>query len=410
MPQGPQSPPPAPPPTRGWRRVLPGSRNQPPPPPPDLQRARANPLPPKPPSAEPPVQPVREGGPPPAPAPTRPDIPQQPAPQQRSAPPQEPPPKDADEPRRSWRISDVLGLGKGEEQTDEPPRPPAERPAGPPAGPPEPPSALPVAEAAAGRPAAPRREERPEQKEAPPDPMADPERRRALVDGFVDEFVGGATWQATLAVLEGAFPGLGMASTLSGRADELWRAGDVLDRSGGRKLGLPVWTDGMGMVFDLSARRAPGAPRGPRAGHPRASRPYAGAFVIDTLDPLRYHRAVGGPRPPQDGVPEPRSAEEDDTGVVIVAELSAAGARVLDSVALWRHAGRVVTATLDDPLSPPSRVRARRALRALRRVVFVDPVLGVGLCLQIDAARTPRCLLAFAVDRTEVTAPRFVRV
>ncbi|MQY04198.1 hypothetical protein [Actinomadura macrotermitis] len=251
-----------------------------------------------------------------------------------------------------------------------------------------------------------------------PDPMADPQRRRALVDAFVAEFVGSATWQATLAVLEGAFPGLGMAAALRGRTEEVWRSIDALDRSGARKLGVPVWADEAGMAFDLSAHRPPAsAPTGParrRAVRPRASRPYAGAFVVDTLDPLRYHRAVGGPRAPQDGAPAPRSPEGDDTGVVIVADLAAAGPRVLDSAALWRYAGRVVAAMADapagEPAADPGRARTRRMLRALRRVVFVDPALGVGLCLQIDAARTPRCLLAFGVDRTEVAAPRFVRL
>ncbi|MGK5558375.1 hypothetical protein ACSNOI_42920 [Actinomadura kijaniata] len=242
----------------------------------------------------------------------------------------------------------------------------------------------------------------------PPSEAGDAERRRAQVDAFVAEFVGSATWKATLAVLEAAFPGLGMASTFSRRTEEVWRAIGGLDRESAHKLGLPVWADGAGMVFDLSAHRRPGVAG--RVARPRASRPYAGAYVIDTLDPLRYHRAVGGPQGPQDGPrPQVQALEEDDTGVVIVADLTTAGVRVLDSVALWRFAGRIVTATLHDPGRSDTRVRTRRALRALRRVVFVDPRLGLGVCLQIDAARTPRCLLAFAVDRTEQGAPRFVR-
>ncbi|NDU77692.1 hypothetical protein GWI34_34540 [Actinomadura sp. DSM 109109] len=245
-----------------------------------------------------------------------------------------------------------------------------------------------------------------------PGPMADPERRKAMADAFVAEFVGSTTWQATLAVLESAFPGLGMASTLSRRTDELWQTMDALDRTSAARLGVPAWLDDAGIVLDLSARlgvRAAQAPAPP----PRASRPYAGAFVIDTLDPLRYHRAVGGPRAPRDLPGEgtlqaPSASEDDDSGVVIVANLTSAGVRVLDSVALWRHAGRVVTGTVREAGRPETRIRARRALRALRRVVVVDPDLGLGLCLQIDAARVPRCLLAFRVDGTD-GAPRFVR-
>ncbi|WP_396023444.1 hypothetical protein [Actinomadura sp. 9N215] len=250
-----------------------------------------------------------------------------------------------------------------------------------------------------------------------PGPMSDPGRRKALADAFVAEFVSSTTWRATLAVLEGAFPGLGMAATLSRQTDELWRTMDAVDRKAAAKLGVPVWLDDAGMVFDLSAHlraRAVRAPLGGRAGPPRASKPYAGAFVIDTLDPLRYHRAVGGPRAPRDmpgqgaAVPAPSAAEDDDSGVVIVANLASAGVRVLDSAALWRYADQVVTGTLHEVARPETRARVRSALWALRRVVLVDPDLGLGLCLQIDAARVPRCLLAFGVDRTE-GAPRFVR-
>ncbi|TMQ89723.1 hypothetical protein ETD83_38685 [Actinomadura soli] len=248
---------------------------------------------------------------------------------------------------------------------------------------------------------------------ASPGPMADPARRKALADAFVAEFVNSTTWRATLAVLEGAFPGLGMAARLSRQTDELWRTMDAVDRKASAKLGVPVWLDDAGMVFDLSAHlpsvRVPmGAPAGP----PRASKPYAGAFVIDTLDPLRYHRAVGGPRAPRDlpgqGAPVPSTVEDDDSGVVIVANLTSAGVRVLDSAGLWRYADQVVTGTLHEAARPETRDLTRRALWALRRVVVVDPDLGLGLCLQIDAARVPRCLLAFGVDRKE-GAPRFVR-
>ncbi|WP_030169047.1 hypothetical protein [Spirillospora albida] len=247
-----------------------------------------------------------------------------------------------------------------------------------------------------------------------PGPMDDPERRRALADAFVAEFVGSTTWRATLAVLEGAFPGVGMAATLARRTDELWRTMEPLDQRAAAVLCLPAWLDASGMVVDLSAHlhvRSPARPPA-RTRPPRASRPYAGAFVIDTLDPLRYHRAVGGPRAPRDLPTDGAAAppgEEDDSGVVIVANLTSAGVRVLDSVALWRYAGRVVTDTLHDPLRPDTRARARRALRALRRVVLVDPDLRLGLCLQLDATRTPRCLLAFAVDRTDAATPHFIR-
>ncbi|WP_165975977.1 hypothetical protein [Actinomadura rubrisoli] len=250
-----------------------------------------------------------------------------------------------------------------------------------------------------------------------PGPMDDPARRKALADAFVAEFVGSTTWRATLAVLEGAFPGLGMAATLSRRTDELWRTMEGLDRRAAANLGLPAWLDDAGMVFDLSAHlNVRSASRPLRSGAPRVSRPYVGAFVIDTLDPLRYHRAVGGPLAPRDlpgegalPVSSAGAGEGDDSGVVIVANLTSAGVRVLDSAALWRYAGRVITGTLHEAVRPETKARARRALRALRRVVFVDPDLGLGLCLQIDAARTPRCLLAFSVDRTDAVEPQFVR-
>ncbi|SNT06815.1 hypothetical protein SAMN05443665_101577 [Actinomadura meyerae] len=236
--------------------------------------------------------------------------------------------------------------------------------------------------------------------------------RGAMADAFVGEFVGGTTWRAMLAVLESAFPGLGIASALSRRSDVALGA---LDRKAATSLGVPAWLDDAGMVFDLSAHQARRPVRSPmpgRAAPPRASRPYAGAFVIDTLDPLRYHRAVGGPRAPRDLSGEgalrvPPGAEDDDGGVVVVAKLTEAGVRVLDSAALWRYAGRVVTGTLHEPGRPETRARVRRALRALRQVVVVDPDLRLGLCLRIDAARVPRCLLAFGVD--EEGAARFVR-
>ncbi len=246
-----------------------------------------------------------------------------------------------------------------------------------------------------------------------PGPMADPGRRKATADAFVREFVGSPTWRAMLAVLESAFPGLGMAAALSRRAD---MAVDALDRRTAARLRVPVWLDDAGMVFDLSAHLSPrtvGSPPPEETAPPRASRPYAGAFVIDTLDPLRYHRAVGGPRAPRElpgegALPVPPGTEDDDSGVVIVANLTEAGVRVLDSAALWRYAGRVVTGTLREPERPETRARARRALWALRRVVFVDPGLRLGLCLQIDAARVPRCLLAFSVDAADGAA-RFSR-
>ncbi|HEY8480668.1 MAG TPA: hypothetical protein VIL71_12650 [Spirillospora sp.] len=225
--------------------------------------------------------------------------------------------------------------------------------------------------------------------------------REVLADEFVTEFAGSATWRATLTVLEGAFPGPGMASALTWSADELRRTIDPLDRTTMAALGVPAWLDDTGMVFDLSAHVGARVARvRERPGRPRASRPCAGAFVVDTLDPLRSRA--------DEGTPPPASRDDEDSGVVIVADLTAAGARVLDAAALWRYASRVVTGTLHEARRPETRRLTRRTLRALRSVVLVDPGLALGVCLRVGADRVPRCLLAFGVDRTR-GAPRFVR-
>ncbi|MFC4910863.1 hypothetical protein [Actinomadura gamaensis] len=284
----------------------------------------------------------------------------------------------------------------------------------------------------------------------------DPRARRALVDEFVGDFVGGPTWQALLVVLEGAFPGHGVAATLATTADEIWREIAPLDERGAiTRLGVPAWMGPNGLEVDLSAHlhATPKQPARPRA---RASRPYANALVVDTVDPLRYHRPVSGPSAPHDRLDEPyddfgadpfgdspssasdllggassfdsgpttfdtpfdhpdehnrgrTKDDEDDTGVVIVADLTAAGVRVLDAPALWRYASRVIADTLRDPRRPETWPRARRTLRSLRRVVLVDPRLGLGLCLALDDRGAPRCLLAFRIDRKEATTPCFVR-
>ncbi|RFU43328.1 hypothetical protein DZF91_01740 [Actinomadura logoneensis] len=275
--------------------------------------------------------------------------------------------------------------------------------------------------------------------------------RRALVDEFVGDFVGGPTWQALLVVLEGAFPGLGVGATLATSADEIWREIAPLDERGAvARIGVPLWLGPMGLEVDLSAHRRPASENGGHA-RPRAARPYAKALVVDTVDPLRYHRPVSGPSAPHDrpGEADPlgdaldfeadplsdpptstplshefdtpfdqprdddrggaHGVEEDDTGVVIVADLTATGVRVLDAPALWRHASRIVAGTLRDPHRPETWTLTRRTLRSLRRVVLLDPRLGLGVCLGLDDRHTARCLLVFRIDRTEVATPRFVR-
>ncbi len=282
---------------------------------------------------------------------------------------------------------------------------------------------------------------------APAEDMSrlDARARRTLVDEFVGAFVGGPTWQALLVVLEGAFPGLGVAATLATSTDEIWREIAALDERGAvARIGIPLWLGPSGLEVDLSAHwhSTPGNGGRPR---PRASRPYRQALVVDTIDPLRYHRPVSGPSSPHDrpfdpdafdletdppeGVPPFDTArfapafdqpgendhgrahgdDEDDTGVVIVADLTAAGVRVLDAVTVWRFASRIIADTLRDPRRPETWARTRRTLRSLRRVVVVDPRLGLGLCLGLDDRHTPRCLLVFRIERTEVATPRFVR-
>ncbi|MEV4257301.1 hypothetical protein AB0J52_29445 [Spirillospora sp. NPDC049652] len=285
--------------------------------------------------------------------------------------------------------------------------------------------------------------------------------RRALVDEFVGDFVGGPTWQALLVVLESAFPGLGVGATLATSADEIWGEIAALDERGAvARIGVPLWLGPMGLEVDLSAHRRTTADNGSHP-RPRAARPYAKALVVDTVDPLRYHRPVSGPSAPHDHpgeadplgdaldfeadpLTDPPSADspegfrghepgrsgrfdvpfdqpreddrgrahnddEDDTGVVIVADLTATGVRVLDAPALWRHASRIVAGTLRDPHRPETWTLTRRTLRSLRRVVLLDPRLGLGVCLGVDDRHAPRCLLAFRIDRTEVATPRFVR-
>ncbi|MCP2337025.1 hypothetical protein [Actinomadura rupiterrae] len=258
------------------------------------------------------------------------------------------------------------------------------------------------------------------------------------MDEFVGDLVGGSTWQALLVVLEGAFPGLDIAANLATSAGEIWREIAPLDERGAvTRLGVPAWIGPSGLVVDLSAHWRPTSqhPAHPRA---RASRPYPKALVVDTIDPLRYHRPVSGPSAPHDAdhdadpLNDPPTAfgrmrtpapfdrpderdvrhtreDEDDTGVVIVADLTAAGVRVLNAPAIWRYASRIVADTLRDPRRPETWPRARRTLRSLRRVVIVDPRLGLGLCLALDDRATPRCLLAFRINRTDVSTPRFIR-
>lgn len=277
-------------------------------------------------------------------------------------------------------------------------------------------------------------------------PPGTPE-RRFPAEEFVAAFFAGATWQATLAVLDGTFHGLRMAAVVGREPDELGRAAAWLD--GGMTAvigGVPAWVDDQSLIVDLSAH-LPGSvwrPSRPpisgrftaqiRGGSGRSAsvgwtrprgrvwRPYAGTLVIDTLHAGLFPRAAAGPRPPWDqepgaahppAVPAPWREDDEITGVVIVTDLSAAGTRILDAAALWRYTCRIVSDALCDPARPATLGHARRALRTPHQVALLDPARRLGLCLRLDAGRRPWCVLALEVDESAMRdreAVRFLRV
>ncbi|URM98815.1 hypothetical protein LUW76_33275 [Actinomadura madurae] len=117
-----------------------------------------------------------------------------------------------------------------------------------------------------------------------------------MADAFVAEFVDSTTWRATLAVLESAFPGLGLAATLTRRADDLRRTTDALDRKAAARLGVPAWLDDAGMVFDLSAKLGV---RMVRARLPEPARPPARVQAL--CGRVRHRHAGSAPLPPRGG-------------------------------------------------------------------------------------------------------------
>lgn len=233
-------------------------------------------------------------------------------------------------------------------------------------------------------------------------------RRGALFEAFIAGFIDGVTWKAMLVVADGAFPGKGLGALLSRRIDGLRKASGVPDGEGDAALAFPIWADESGLAVDLSTRFSDrrdrvlgpgGAPAEPV--RPRFVQRHSGVLVIDTLNPQSLYRPVAGPAEPG-GYPDRRSVQpgEDDrdTEVVIVADLRAAGARVVDANVLWSYARQVVSTTLHGP--------ARRMLRVLREVVFVDPGLGIVACVHVDVEGRPWWLLAFAPEEDAV---RFFR-
>ncbi|ACY96458.1 hypothetical protein Tcur_0868 [Thermomonospora curvata DSM 43183] len=254
---------------------------------------------------------------------------------------------------------------------------------------------------------------------------------------FIRSFAATVTWKAMLVVADGAFPGLGVAAALIGRIGEL--LGAVFLPSGGDGgAPFPVWTGEQGLVLDLSTRSA-GAGRllgdpaygaadrrepgwtalGVEAGRAAPSgfrQRHHGVLVIDTLNPQSLYRPFGGPaqpdRDPADRTDAAVAAPDGgpDAGVVIVADVSRTGRRVVTAGSLWRHACRTVTWALYDPARPESWPQTRAELRALRHVGYIDPALGLALVLYVDAARRPWCPLGFLVEEDATTGRASIRM
>ncbi|WP_146087670.1 hypothetical protein [Thermomonospora echinospora] len=264
--------------------------------------------------------------------------------------------------------------------------------------------------------------------EAGPDPL--------LPGEFVRSYAATVTWKAMLVVADGAFPGLGVTGTLTRRMDELLGAA-FLPAGGDGGAPFPVWPDDSGLALDLSVHFAgagvrglgggtasrsaepgwtalgvgPGSGRGAPAGFRQR---HHGVLVIDTLNPQSLYRPFGGPIQP-DHEPADRSGPADaadgpDAGVVIVADLRGAGTRVVNAGSLWRHACRTVTSALYDPARPESWAQTREELRSLRHVAYIDPALGLGLVVYVDAARRPWCPLGFVIEEDTVTTQANARM
>jgi len=305
-------------------------------------------------------------------------------------------------------------------------------PAAPPAGAPSPGPAAAEETAAADAPAA--HAERPAGLSAEPTPATPasaqepraeerPAERAAArpPEDFLRAFTGGDAWRAMLAVAEEAFAGTDVREALA------LRVGEALERQTpaprGPRTPFPVWTGTEGLTLDLSAH-VTGAPAGvlgaPRTAGAGAATPGRiglrrrhGVLVIDALPPRPADRPSGEAGRP-DGTVEAadadETADEPDTGAVILTDLRRTGARVLDAAALWRHACRVVTAALYDPRSPATGERTRRSLRTLRHVGCLDPGLGLGVVLHLDRDRRPRCPLGFVIEAEPATGRTAVRL
>lgn len=81
-------------------------------------------------------------------------------------------------------------------------------------------------------------------------------------------------------------------------------------------------------------------------------------------------------------------------GIIIAGPAEAIGTRVVDAAVLARYARRLTFDTLFDEADGASVVPAVRAARAVEYAVFLDPVAGVGLCVEVDpATRRTACPL-----------------
>jgi len=71
-------------------------------------------------------------------------------------------------------------------------------------------------------------------------------------------------------------------------------------------------------------------------------------------------------------------------GIVVVGSVAAVGSRVVDAPRLLRYGRRLTFETIFNAAEAESVAPAVRASRAVESVIVLDPVVGVGLCAELD--------------------------